>query len=89
MSGKETKIHYNLREKYNSEISRIKEIINLMKTGRLYGEGFTGSNSDGSLSENALKIERLMDDLLNKIQNGLDSDEEKMGEEVKKAFYDN
>ena len=86
MSEKETKIHYNLRERYNLEISKIEEIINLMKTGRLYGEGFTGSKSDGSLSTNALKIEKLMNDLLNKIQNDLDSYEEKIGKEIQKAF---
>ena len=79
--NKKDQLGYDILERYNSEISEIKRRLNSIKEGNLYGE-----NIDGSLSTNAMEIEKLMEDLLNKIQYGIDSNEEKMGKVISKAF---
>lgn len=84
--NKKDELGYDILERYNSEISEIKRRLNSIKEGNIYGIGFHGSKSDGSLSTNITKVEKLMADLLNKIQYGLDSDMEKMREAVNMAF---
>ena len=84
--NKKDQLGYDILERYNSVISEIKRWLNSIKEGNLYGEKFDGSNIDGSLSTNAMEIEKLMEDLLNKIQYGRDSNEEKMGKVISKAF---
>ena len=79
--NKKDQLGYDILERYNSEISEIKRRLNSIKEGNLYGEKFDGSNST-----NAMEIEKLMEDLLNKIQYGIDSNEEKMGKVISKAF---
>lgn len=84
--NRKDQLGYDILKKYDSEIREIKRRLNSIKEGNLYGEKFHGSYNDGSLSTNAMEIEKLMEDLLNKIQYGIDSKEEKMGKVVSKAF---
>ena len=84
--NKKDQLGYDILEKYNFEISEIKRRLNSIKEGNIFGVGFQGSKSDGSLPTNIMKVEKLIADLLNKIQYGLDSDMEKMAEAVNRAF---
>lgn len=79
MSG-EDKLNYKIKEKYSQEILDIEYILNNMENGRVYGIDGNNCKMDGSLQKNCKNLRKEFFTLLKKIQNGLDSKEEKIGE---------
>lgn len=78
--SEEYKLNYQIREKYSQEISDIEYILNNMENGRIYGFNGNRSQGDGSLQTNCQKLRKEFFTLLKKIQNGLDSREDKIAE---------
>lgn len=79
MSG-EDKLNYKIKEKYSQEILDIEYILNNMESGRIYGINGNHCTMDGSLQKNCENLRKEFFTLLKKIQNGLDSKQDKINE---------
>ncbi len=60
------KDNYDIKNECGYELHEIQYIIQRMKNGHVYG--LNGSMSDGYLSTNAIKLEKLISKMLYKIQ---------------------
>ena len=78
----ESKLDYNLKERYSFEINEIADKLNQIEQGRVYEN--SGSKMDGFLSTNVKQLRKMISDLLIKIQTGKDGTEE----EIAKLFID-
>lgn len=76
------KLSYKINEKYEREVSEILERLERMENGGIYGMDDNQSRMDGSLQFNCRKLRNDIISLLSKIQNGSDSEEDKLA----KAF---
>lgn len=57
---------YNIKNECGYELQEMQYIIQRLKDGHVYG--LNGNRSDGNLSTNALKLEKLISKMLYKIQ---------------------
>ena len=64
------KLSYNIKDKYSFELNEIGDILTQLKNGRIYE--LTNDKMDGYIYTNVDKLEKKLNLLLNKIQNGKD-----------------
>lgn len=76
----EKKLEYKISEKYSSELLEISTKLEQIRSGRVIG--INGAQMDGSLAHNVDQLEKMITDLLNKIQEGKPSNEEILGMEI-------
>lgn len=74
------KLPYKIKDKYCQELSDIEYRIHNMEIGNIYGYNGNNSRMDGSLEHNCNELRKEFFTLLSKIQNGLDSREDKIFE---------
>lgn len=72
----------DVRDRYSRELEEIRYILQNLKNGRVY-ELPGGSKGDGSLEHNATKLEKLIKDLVLKIEYDKDS----INDELHEAFF--
>lgn len=74
----------DIKDRYSRELEEIRYILQNLKNGRVY-ELPGGSRMDGSLEHNATKLEKLIKDLLHKIEYDKDS----INDELQEALFKN
>lgn len=72
----------DVKDRYSREIEEIRYILQNLENGRYYEN--SGAKMDGYLSTNIIKLKKYLNDLINKVEYNLDSDED----EIVKAFSD-
>ena len=72
----------DVKDRYSREIEEIRYILQNLENGRYYEN--SGAKMDGNLSTNIIKLKKYLNDLINKVEYNLDSDED----EIVKAFSD-
>ena len=72
----------DVRERYCREIGEIEYILKNLEEGRYYEK--TSARGDGYLATNITNLRNKLNDLINKVEYNLDSDEDK----IVKAFSD-
>lgn len=72
----------DVKDRYSREIEEIRYILQNLENGRYYEN--SGVKMDGYLSTNIIKLKKYLNDLINKVEYNLDSDED----EIVKAFSD-
>ena len=78
-----SKLDYDISEKYGYELGEIKDKLDQMERGRVYE--LSRAQMDGYLATNVHKLRIMINDLLNKIQNGEQGTNERIVEALKKA----
>lgn len=78
------RLNYEISERYSHELCNINNKLNQIECGRIYEMG--GAKMDGSLSTNINELRKMLNDLLNKIQNDSRSTSEEIGEALKKML---
>lgn len=79
-----SKLDYELSEKYGNELGEIKSKLDQLQRGRIYE--LSHAQMDGRLETNIKQLRDMINDLLNKIQNGEKGNNERIIEEMKKVF---
>lgn len=72
----------DVKDRYSREIEEIRYILQNLENGRYYEN--SGAKMDGYLSTNIIKLKKYLNNLINKVEYNLDSDED----EIVKAFSD-
>ena len=62
------KLDYEILKEYSHELSEINHKLDMMERGRIYE--LSGAQMDGYLATNVSQLRGMINDLLNKIQNG-------------------
>lgn len=68
----------DVKGKYQEEINNISNLLNELENGRIYE--FTGASMDGRLQTKIGKLRGLLDNLINKIEYGKDSERDLIAE---------
>lgn len=76
----------SINARYNTELNNINHLLNQLASKRIYE--FSQNRGDGSLSFNIEKLTKLLNDLLNKIENDLPSSDDKLKEAFDKFSLD-
>ena len=71
------KLDYSISDEYSHELNEIKYKLETMERGRVYE--LSGAKSDGYLATNVSQLRELINDLLNKIQNGREGTATELG----------
>lgn len=69
-----------IRDKDQIEIENIRDLLKDLQAGRI--QELTGAESDGALSTNIIKLRKMLNDLIKKI----DNQSESLGDEVGRLF---
>ena len=80
-----SKLSYKISERYSAELLEIENKLNQLERGRIYE--LSRAQMDGYLSTNINQLKDMLNDLLGKIQNDKQGQEEKMFEELAKADF--
>lgn len=72
---------YSIKQRYSHELLEIKNELDALRNNLIYE--LTNIPQDGSLATNVKKLEKMFADLLDKIQNDKDSDEEQFAKYIK------
>ena len=80
-----SKLGYKISERYSTELLEIENKLNQLERGRIYE--LSRAQMDGYLSTNINQLKDMLNDLLGKIQNDKQGQEEKMLEELAKADF--
>lgn len=78
------KLDYKISERYSQELCHISNKLNQLESGRIYE--ISGARMDGALATNIDELKKMLNDLLNKIQNDEQGTSERIGEIIGKTF---
>lgn len=78
-----SKLDYEISEKYSHELGEIQDKLNQLEGGRVYE--LSRAQMDGYLATNVQQLRTMLNDLLNKLQNGEQSTSERIGEFLEKV----
>lgn len=82
-----SKLDYEISKRYGSELSHIANKLDQLERGRIYE--LSHAQMDGYLDTNIRQLKTMINDLLDKIQNDGQSQDEKIREELTKTgFFD-
>lgn len=81
----ERKLNYKISEEYSHEINDIKNKLNQLERGRVYE--LSRAQMDGYLATNIEQLRNMLNDLLNKIQNGSDGTDTELAEIMKTIHF--
>ena len=79
------KLGYEISKRYSNELLDISNKLNQLERGRIYE--LSHAQMDGYLSTNIKQLKDMLKDLLGKIQNDGQSQDEKLSEELAKATF--
>lgn len=71
------KLDYEISKEYSHELSEINHKLDMMERGRIYE--LSGAQMDGYLATNVSQLKEMINDLLNKIQNGREGTATELG----------
>lgn len=71
------KLDYEISKEYSHELSEINHKLDMMERGRIYE--LSGTQMDGYLATNVSQLKEMINDLLNKIQNGREGTATELG----------
>lgn len=71
------KLDYEILKEYSHELSEINHKLDMMERGRIYE--LSGAQMDGYLATNVSQLRGMINDLLNKIQNGREGTATELG----------
>lgn len=75
------KLSYEISDEYSYELNSISNKLEQMERGRIYE--LSGAQMDGYLATNVNQLKEMINDLLNKIQNGSDGTATKLGKIIR------
>lgn len=81
----ERKLNYKISEEYGHEINDIKNKLNQLERGRIYE--LSRVPMDGYLATNIEQLRNMLNDLLNKIQNGSDGTDAELADIMKSIHF--
>lgn len=81
----ERKLNYKISEEYRHEINDIKNKLNQLERGRIYE--LSRVPMDGYLATNIEQLRNMLNDLLNKIQNGSDGTDAELADIMKSIHF--
>lgn len=81
----ERKLIYKISEEYSHEINDIKNKLNQLERGRIYE--LSRVPMDGYLATNIEQLRDMLNDLLNKIQNGSDGTDTELADIMKSIHF--
>ena len=71
------KLDYRISDEYSHELNEIKSKLEQLERGRIYE--LSGAQMDGYLATNVSQLKEMINDLLNKIQNGREGTATELG----------
>ena len=71
------KLNYKISDEYSHELNEISNKLAQMERGRIYE--LSGAQMDGYLATNVSQLKEMINDLLNKIQNGREGTATELG----------
>lgn len=71
------KLDYKISDEYSHELNDIRNKLDQMERGRIYE--LSGAQMDGYLATNVTQLRKMINDLLNKIQNGREGTATELG----------
>lgn len=80
-----SKLDYEIAERYDCELSYINDKLNQLERGRIYE--LSRAQMDGYLATNIKQLKDMLNDLLNKIQNDEQSQNEKIRDTLTKIGF--
>lgn len=75
------KLDYEISKEYSHELNEINHKLGMMEKGRIYE--LSGAQMDGYLATNVGQLRKMINDLLNKIQNGQEGTATELGKFVR------
>lgn len=81
----ERKLNYKISEEYRHEVNDIKNKLNQLERGRIYE--LSRVPMDGYLATNIEQLRNMLNDLLNKIQNGSDGTDAELADIMKSIHF--